>query len=41
MKEKAVSIPAAMRGCIDFPEEELMQLKYLLDKTRLRMESQA
>ena len=39
LKEKAVSVPAAMRGCIDLPDEELMQLKWLLDKALLRMEA--
>ena len=39
LKEKAVSVPAAMRGCIDLPDEELMQLKQLLDKALLRMEA--
>ena len=39
LKEKAVRVPAAMRGCIDLPEEELLQLKRLLDKALLRMEA--
>ncbi len=40
LKEKAVSVPPAMRGCIDLPEEELLQLKQLLDKALNRMEAQ-
>ena len=37
MRDQALSVPAAMRGCIDLPPEELMQLKYLLDKALSRM----
>lgn len=38
LKEKAVAVPQAMQGCIDLPEEELLQLKSLLDKALIRME---
>lgn len=37
LKDKAVSVPPAMQGCIDLPEEELRQLKKLLDKALHRM----
>ena len=37
LKDKAISVPAAMQGCIDLPEDELRQLKYLLDKAMARM----
>ncbi len=37
LKEKALSVPCAMEGCIDLPEEELLQLKELLDKALLKM----
>ena len=32
LKEKALEIPCAMQGCIGLPQEELQQLKALLDK---------
>ena len=32
LKEKALAVPYAMGGCIDLPQEELIQLKTLLDK---------
>ena len=38
LKEKAVAVPQAMEGCIDLDAEELIQLKYLLDKALSRME---
>ena len=38
LKEQAVAVPQAMTGCIDLPEEELIQLKYLLDKALNKME---
>lgn len=38
LKEKAVAVPQAMEGCIDLDAEELIQLKYLLDKALARME---
>ena len=38
LKEKALSVPQAMQGCIDLPEEELIQLKHLLDKALRKME---
>jgi len=37
LKEEAVKVPEAMGGCIDLPEEELEQLKLLLDKALSRM----
>jgi len=40
LKERAICVPEAMRGCIDLPEEELLQLKYLLKKALTRMETQ-
>lgn len=39
LKDKAVHIPPAMQGCIDLPGEELLELKYLLDRALIRMES--
>ena len=39
LKDKAAGVPEAMRGCIDLPEEELLQLKQLLDKALIRMET--
>ena len=39
LKEKTVSISAAILSCIDLPEEELMQPKGLLSKTLIRMEA--
>ena len=41
LKDKAVDVPPQMRGCIDLPEEELRQLKRLLDKALGRMEAHA
>lgn len=38
LKEKALSVPQVVQKCLDMPEEELIQLKYLLDKALLRME---
>ena len=38
LKEKAVAVPQAMEGCINLEEEELIQLKYLLEKALSRME---
>ena len=40
LKDKAVHVPSAMQGCIDLPKEELLELKYLLDKALIRMESE-
>ena len=37
LRERALSVPEAMRGCIDLPPEELLQLKQLLDKALTRM----
>ena len=39
LKDKAADVPEAMRGCIDLPEEELLQPKQLLDKALIRMET--
>ena len=39
LKDKAADVPEAMRGCVDLPEEELLQLKQLLDKALIRMET--
>ena len=39
LKERAVLVPEAMRGCIDLPEEELSQLKRLLDKALIKMDA--
>ena len=38
MKEQALDVPKAMNGCIDLPENELKELKRLLDKAVLGME---
>jgi DNA-binding MarR family transcriptional regulator len=38
LKERAAAVPEAMRGCIDLPEDELKQLKYLLEKALIKME---
>lgn len=37
LKDKALEIPDMMQTCIDLPEEELRQLKTLLDKALIRM----
>lgn len=37
LKEKALSIPCRMEGCIDLSKKELDQLKGLLDKALARM----
>ena len=37
LREKAMTVPGQMQGCIDLPEKELLQLKYLLDKALSRM----
>lgn len=39
LKDMAVDVPKEMQGCIDLPEEELLQLKRLLDRALIRMES--
>ena len=38
LKDRAISVPAEMQGCIDLPEEELSELKRLLDKALARMD---
>ena len=40
LRERALRVPEAMQGCIALPEEELLQLKSLLDKALLQMETQ-
>lgn len=37
LKEKAVSVPEKMRGCIPLSDEELAQLKLLLDSALSKM----
>lgn len=39
LKEKAVNVPQAMQGCIDLDEDELKQLKCLLDKALVQMDN--
>lgn len=39
LKDVAVDVPEEMQGCIDLPEEELLQLKRLLDRALIQMES--
>ena len=39
LKDRAVEVPCAMRGCMGLPEEELLQLKVLLDKALAAMEA--
>ncbi len=39
LKEEAVHVPEAMRDCLDLQEEELQQLKQLLDKALTGMTS--
>ena len=38
MKEQALDVPKAMNGCIDLPENELKELRRLLDKAVSGME---
>ena len=37
LKDQALSVPCAMEGCVDLSQEELEQLKELLDKSLNRM----
>ena len=37
LKEEAVNVPDSMKGCIDLPDEELWELKKLLDKALSKM----
>ena len=37
LKEEAANVPDSMKGCIDLPDEELLELKRLLDKALSRM----
>lgn len=39
LKDKAVDVPGEMQGCIALPKKELLQLKYLVDKALVQMES--
>lgn len=39
LRNEALRVRQAMQGCIDLPEEELLQLKHLLDKALTRMEA--
>ncbi len=39
LKSRAVSVPDAMRGCLNLSPEEMGQLKALLDKALSKMES--
>ncbi len=41
LKEKAKTVPAAMRGCIPLEQEDLMLLKSLLDQALIGMEATA
>lgn len=38
LKEKALAVPCAMQRCIDLPEEDVRQLKFLLNKALSGME---
>ncbi len=38
LKEQALCVPPRMMGCIDLPQDELIQLKHLLDKALMKME---
>ena len=38
LKEKALTVPEAMRGCIDLPVEDLILLKMLLEKALAHMD---
>ena len=40
LKEKAVNVPPSMHSCIDLDQDELIQLKKLLDKALMRMEEE-
>ena len=39
LKEQALEVPTAMRGCINLPDEELRQLRDLLNKALLQMDA--
>ena len=38
LKQRALGVPSAMKGCIHLPEEELLLLRELLNKAILSME---
>ncbi len=40
LKDKAISVPQTMQGCIDLPREDLMQLKALLDRALTHMNAE-
>ena len=37
LKDEAIHVPQVMEGCVDLAEDELIQLKALLDKALLKM----
>ena len=37
LRERALAVPQSMLGCINLPAEELIQLKYLLEKALVNM----
>ena len=39
LKRRALSVPDAIRGCLNLSQEEMVQLKALLDKALNTMES--
>ena len=41
MREKALAVPPAMRGCLALEPEELLQLKKLLDKAMANMDDES
>ena len=40
LKDEAIHVPQVMEGCVDLAEDELIQLKALLDKALLKMHVQ-
>ena len=38
LRDQAIEVPCEMEGCLNLTQEELMQLKELLDKTIIKME---
>lgn len=40
LKQRALAVPAAMRGCLDLPPEELAQLKQLLTKAMAQLHAE-
>ena len=41
LRDRAVGVPEAMQGCIALPEEDLTQLKSLLEKALMKLEEQS